>query len=57
MCIRDSLERLRPAHYQVGKYYPLRDAIAGHAGWEVLQDFKRQVDPDGRMNPGALGFD
>jgi D-lactate dehydrogenase (cytochrome) len=51
------LERLHPAHYQVGKYYPLRDAIAGHAGWQVLQDFKRQVDPDGRMNPGALGFD
>jgi D-lactate dehydrogenase (cytochrome) len=51
------LERLRPAHYQTGKYYPLRDAISGHAGWQVVEGFKRQVDPDGRMNPGALGFD
>jgi D-lactate dehydrogenase (cytochrome) len=51
------LERLQPAHYQVGKFYPLREAIAGHAGWELLQDFKRQIDPDGRMNPGALGLD
>lgn len=51
------LERLRPAHYQTGKYYPLRDALAGHAGWDLLAGFKRQVDPDGHMNPGALGLE
>jgi FAD/FMN-containing dehydrogenase len=51
------LEKLHPAHYQTGKYYPLREAVSGHAGWNLLADFKRQVDPCGRMNPGALGLD
>jgi D-lactate dehydrogenase (cytochrome) len=53
----ERLEPLRPAHYQTGKYYPLRAATAGHAGWDLIQEFKRQVDPDGRMNPGALGLE
>jgi FAD/FMN-containing dehydrogenase len=50
------LEKLEPAHYQTGKYYPLRAAVAGHAGWELVEALKREVDPDGRMNPGALGL-
>jgi D-lactate dehydrogenase (cytochrome) len=50
------LEKFRPAHYQTGKYYPLHDAVTGHAGWDLLAAFKREVDPQGRMNPGALGL-
>jgi FAD/FMN-containing dehydrogenase len=50
------LQVLRPAHYQTGKFYPLQQALSGHAGWQVLTEFKNQVDPQGRMNPGALGL-
>jgi hypothetical protein len=50
------LQPLRPAHYQTGKFYPYREAIAGHAGWDVLSMLKRQIDPDRRMNPEALGL-
>jgi FAD/FMN-containing dehydrogenase len=51
------LESFHPAHYQTGKFYPYREAIAGHAGWDVLQTVKRELDPHGLMNPGALGLD
>jgi D-lactate dehydrogenase (cytochrome) len=50
------LERLHPAHYQVGKFYAYREAVAGHAGWSLVEGFKRHVDPQGRVNPGALGL-
>ena len=50
------LEDLQPAHYQTGKFYPFKDALSGHAGWEMLTAFKHELDPDGRMNPGALGL-
>ncbi len=50
------LQAFRPAHYQTGKFYPYREALAGHAGWDVISSFKRQLDPDGRFNPGALGL-
>lgn len=50
------LEQLHPAHYQTGKYYPYHEAISGHAGWDLVADFKTRLDPDGRINPGALGL-
>src|SRR5690606_25474724 len=31
------LERLHPAHFQIGKFYPYREAVSGHAGWDVLE--------------------
>lgn len=50
------LQALHPAHYQTGKFYPYREAISGHAGWDLLDGFKNQLDPDRRINPGALGL-
>jgi D-lactate dehydrogenase (cytochrome) len=50
------LEHFRPAHYQIGKFYPYREAVSGHAGWELLADLKRRLDPCELMNPGALGL-
>jgi len=42
-------------HLQIGKIYPLlreRDATAT----ALLHDIKRRTDPDGLLNPGALGM-
>lgn len=42
-------------HFQVGKLYPYakgRDAGA----WALLRALKREMDPDGLLNPGALGL-
>jgi FAD/FMN-containing dehydrogenase len=42
-------------HFQIGRTYPLK-AGSDPRGWAVLEAVKAQVDPDGRMNPGALGL-
>lgn len=42
-------------HFQIGRTYPLRTAHDA-PGWEMLATVKRAVDPDQRMNPGALGL-
>jgi FAD/FMN-containing dehydrogenase len=42
-------------HFQIGRTYPLKAATDPRA-WHVLEAIKREVDPDGRMNPGALGL-
>lgn len=44
------------AHFQIGKYYPYRETLRGSAALALLDGFKGLVDPDGRMNPGALGL-
>lgn len=41
--------------FQIGKFYPYQEGLApGAAGF--LAELKRLVDPEGRMNPGALGL-
>ena len=42
-------------HFQIGRTYPLKDR-SDPRGWTILEAIKASVDPDGRMNPGALGL-
>jgi D-lactate dehydrogenase (cytochrome) len=42
-------------HAQIGRFYPLAERMApGTAA--LLRQLKAMLDPDGRMNPGALGL-
>jgi FAD/FMN-containing dehydrogenase len=49
-------QSLGAIHLQIARTYPLR-ARHDPAGWAILTALKRQVDPKGLMNPGALGLD
>lgn len=40
---------------QIGKYYAFRDVIEPET-WRVLEGIKHSLDPEGRINPGALGL-
>lgn len=42
-------------HFQIGRTYPLKAGTDPRA-WLMLEAFKTEVDPSGRMNPGALGL-
>ncbi|MBK6802065.1 MAG: FAD-binding oxidoreductase [Novosphingobium sp.] len=42
-------------HFQIGRTYPLRQR-SDPAAWGALQALKARLDPQGRMNPGALGL-
>ncbi|UOM35387.1 FAD-binding oxidoreductase [Acuticoccus sp. I52.16.1] len=63
---RDAVARLRRGtqelyaghggvSWQVARDYPFKEVLAP-ATWSLLEDIKRAVDPDGRMNPGSLGL-
>jgi FAD/FMN-containing dehydrogenase len=51
----DIFGELDGVHFQIGRTYPLRDR-SDPAGWRVLEAVKSAIDPEGRMNPGALGL-
>ena len=42
-------------HFQIGRTYPLKQRSDPRA-WRILEAVKRDVDPKGLMNPGALGL-
>ena len=42
-------------HFQIGRTYPLKASHDARA-WTILEALKHAVDPDHRMNPGALGL-
>jgi FAD/FMN-containing dehydrogenase len=42
-------------HMQIGKDYPYRQTRQPNT-YALLEDIKAAVDPDGRVNPGALGL-
>ena len=43
------------AHFQIGRTYPYREHRRPET-WALLEKIKKNVDPNGRINPGALGF-
>jgi FAD/FMN-containing dehydrogenase len=52
----DVFARFGCGHFQIGRSYPYRSSREP-ASWSLLEAFKREVDPQGLMNPGVLGFD
>ena len=48
-------ERHGAAHFQIGRTYPYAEGRKP-AALDLLHAIKRQVDPDGRINPGVLGL-
>ena len=48
---------LGSAHLQIGRTYPLREALEGTRTWNLLNELKRLLDPDNTINPGVLGLD
>ena len=43
------------AHLQVGKAYPYKEGLKS-TSWELVRQLKQVLDPDNRINPGALGL-
>ncbi len=43
-------------HMQIGKSYPYRDHLQA-SSWQLVDSVKQAVDPERRVNPGALGLD
>ena len=43
------------AHFQIGRTYPYKEERR-EATWALLEKIKSAVDPDGHINPGALGL-
>ena len=57
--IREALIRLftelGAAHLQLGKSYRYKDGLRS-ANWRLVKALKQQLDPNRRLNPGALGL-
>lgn len=54
--LRELFYELGACHLQLGKYYPYQKSIGNSATQALLSEVKRAVDPQGLMNPGALGL-
>ncbi len=54
--LRDLFDSLGGLHLQIGKYYPYLDIMRCETLPRVVQSIKDALDPEGRMNPGALGL-
>jgi D-lactate dehydrogenase (cytochrome) len=54
--LRDLFDSLGGLHLQIGKYYPYREIMNNEGLARVVEGLKAVVDPEGAMNPGALGL-
>ena len=52
----DIFSEMDGVHFQIGRAYPL-EARSDPEAWKLLEAVKRAIDPEGRMNPGALGLE
>ena len=43
-------------HMQIGKTYPYREGLRPES-WRLIEDIKKALDPETRVNPGSLGLD
>lgn len=55
--LRALFYELGACHLQLGKYYPYQQSIGNAPFAELLAGIKNVVDPQGLMNPGALGLE
>lgn len=53
--LREVFARYGAVHAQVGRFYRLTERMDAGSR-ELLERVKRALDPEGRMNPGALGL-
>lgn len=53
--LAELFRRLGAIHSQIGKYYEFAGNLEPDT-YAVLQSIKQALDPDGRLNPGNLGF-
>ena len=53
--LRDLFDSLGGLHLQLGKYYSYEQMMNNEGLWKLAKGVKQVVDPDTRMNPGALG--
>ena len=53
--LSDILDAHGAVHAQIGRFYRLTELMDAGSR-DLLARMKRTLDPDGRMNPGALGL-
>lgn len=54
--LRDLFDSLGGLHLQIGKYYPYRAIMNNEGLPRVIEGIKDALDPQHRLNPGALGL-
>lgn len=54
--LRELFDSLGALHLQIGKYYPYTELMNNKPLGRLLESVKDAVDPERRVNPGALGL-